>query len=62
MLVQKKPMIYKHFGHESKYSLQNTKLLNARNPFHLLNSQQPVIDYVQRKLVLAQREENKYLQ
>jgi hypothetical protein len=55
-------MIYKHFGHESKYSLQNTKLLNARNPFHLLNSQQPVIDYVQRKLVLAQREENKYLQ
>ncbi|CAF2761002.1 unnamed protein product [Rotaria sp. Silwood2] len=45
--------------YQSKHSSQKSKLINDRNTFHLLNQQQLVIDYIQGKLVLAQREENK---
>jgi vacuolar protein sorting-associated protein 13D len=43
----------------SKYSLQKSRSNNDRHSFHLLNQRQLVIDYLQGKLVLAQREENK---
>ncbi|CAF0789547.1 unnamed protein product [Rotaria sordida] len=45
--------------YQSKYSIQNSKSINDRNTFQLLNQQQLVIDYIQGKLILAQREENK---
>jgi vacuolar protein sorting-associated protein 13D len=45
--------------YQSKYPLQNTRSINERNSFPLFNQQQLVIDYLQGKLVLAPREENK---
>jgi vacuolar protein sorting-associated protein 13D len=45
--------------YQSKYPLQNTRSINERNSFSLFNQQQLVIDYLQGKLVLAPREENK---
>ncbi len=45
--------------YQSKYALQKSRSINERNSFHLLNQRQLVIDYLQGKLVLAQREENK---
>jgi vacuolar protein sorting-associated protein 13D len=43
----------------SKHSLQKSRSINERTSFHLLPHQQLVIDYVQGRLVLAKREENK---
>ncbi|CAF3378706.1 unnamed protein product [Rotaria sp. Silwood1] len=45
--------------YQSKHSSQKSKSINDRHTFHLLNQQQLVIDYIQGKLVLSQREENK---
>jgi vacuolar protein sorting-associated protein 13D len=45
--------------YQSKYPLQKSRSINDQNAFHLFNQKQLVIDYLQGKLVLAQREENK---
>lgn len=45
--------------YQSKYSLQKSRTSSERNSFNLLNQRQLVVDYIQGKLVLAQREENK---
>ena len=43
----------------SKHPLQKSRSINERTSFSLLNHRQLVIDYIQGKLVLAPREENK---
>ncbi|CAF1602704.1 unnamed protein product [Rotaria magnacalcarata] len=45
--------------YQSKHLLHKSKSVNDRNAFPLFNQQQLVIDYIENKLVLAQREENK---
>jgi vacuolar protein sorting-associated protein 13D len=45
--------------YQLKHPLPKSRSINTRNPFHLLNHQQLVIDYINGKLILAPREENK---
>ncbi len=45
--------------YQSKYTLQKSRSIDGRNSFPLFNQRQLVIDYLQGKLVLAPREENK---
>ena len=45
--------------YQSRYSLQKSRSITERTSFLLLNQRQLVIDYIQGKLVLAPREENK---
>jgi vacuolar protein sorting-associated protein 13D len=45
--------------YQPKYPLQKTRSINDRSSFPLFNQRQLVIDYLQGKLVLAPREENK---